>query len=362
MKPTGATAVQPIPLEAPPPRPSTGSGRPERAEGRAVPFQCKDCARVFEPVAGEGATRCPHCGSIRCGPTRRRVAGSLLSADNPLDQDRFARLALWGDLITSDQFAECVEEQKARAATGRDVPSLVHLLIERGYLRREHADAVLKVLTTQTPEQWRNQLGQIAVRRGFVTEDQLRECLELQTKLVMSTGSAPFLGHLLIESGYMTEAQVLAILKAQEQHHLGVLHDLERAVRPAHGRIADFLRARPRLLCAMIFVVAVGVAGVAGAWLQSHLSAPPTFDLICSQCGHRARAVAKAIEQPCPWCGRGELCTPLWCAKCRVAFPLRIRVAETGAPWVEGCPLCGTLSRVALPPGIQGLDVRPRKN
>jgi len=327
----------------------------------ATRLQCRDCGRGFEHPADESTPRCPHCGSIRCSRTQRPVGGSYVSASSPVDEDRFARTALWGDLITSEQFAECVEEQKARAAAGRDVPSLPQLLIERGYLRREHADAVFRVMTTQSPERWRTQFGQIALSKGFITEDQLRECLELQTKLVMSTGSAPFLGHLLIESGYMAEPQVLAILKAQEQHHLGVLHDLESALQPTSGKISDFFRRRPRLLQGLILFFVIGAAGGLGAWLEGLASAPPTFDLICDQCGHHARAPASAIALPCRQCGRGELATPLWCSKCRAEFPLKVHTSAVEEPWIEGCPGCGTLARVKRPPGLQGLDVRAPK-
>jgi len=322
-------------------------------------LQCKDCGRAFEHPADESTPRCPHCGSIRYSQTQRRVGGSYVSASCPVDEDRFARTALWGDLITSEQFAECIEEQKARATAGREVPSLPHLLVERGYLRRDSADAVFRVMTTQSPERWRTQFGQVALSKGFITEDQLRECLELQTKLVMSTGSAPFLGHLLLENGYMTESQVFAILKAQEQHHLGVLHDLESALRPTSGKVSDFFRRRPRLVQGLILAVAIAAAGSLGAWLQGVATAPRTLDLLCDQCGNHTRAPASAIARPCRQCGRGELCTPLWCSKCRVAFPIHVRTSETEEPWIEGCPVCGTLSHVKLPIGLGGLAVKP---
>jgi predicted RNA-binding Zn-ribbon protein involved in translation (DUF1610 family) len=266
------------------------------------------------------------------------VAGSLLSAEAPLDEDRFARVALWG----------------------LDVPSLPQLFVEKGYLRREQSDAILQVMTTRSPQQWRNQLGQLALGHGMITEEQLRECLEAQTKLVMTTGSAPFLGHILIERGYMTEAQVLAILKAQEQRHIGMLHELEAALVPPAGRIADFLRRNPRLLWSAVFVVAVAVAGMAGAWLYAYATAPPTFDLICEACGCRMEGQAAVIAQPCPRCGRGELFTPLWCRTCRLTFPLRIHSSEGAPPWVESCPTCGSLRHVELPRGLDGLDTHPR--
>jgi len=330
----------------------------------ACPLKCKDCGNVFPPPADARLPRCPRCGSARCRETQHRVAGTLLPADLSPDDGCFARVALWGDLITSEQFATCVREQQAIAAAGCAVPSLPELLIDRGYIRREHAAAVARSMTTRTPEQWRRQFGQIALRRRFVTEDQLGECLEIQTKLIMSQGAAPFLGHLLIERGHMTEAQVHAILKAQERRRAGLLHDLQMTLRPRSGRIADSLlrrlRRHERGVRAVALVLALALAVAFGAWGHAWATTPPEFDLICTQCDHQCRAPAQAIARSCPRCGEGEMCMRLWCPQCRVAFPLRVHTTGGGQPWLESCPACGTIRHVARPRLLTGLQARPR--
>lgn len=321
--------------------------------------RCGDCAREFRPSAAGGAPRCPQCGSTRCRPLRRTVAGRSRSGAAPVEEDRFARVALWGSLITSEQFDACVAEQERRAAAGEAVPSLPQLLIDRGYLRPEHADAVFRAMTTRTPEQWRNQFGQIALRKEFITGEQLRECLEFQTKLVMSTGSAPFLGHILIEHGYMAEAQALAILKAQEQRHIGVLHDLEAELLPARARVAQLLRRHRRIVWSVLTALAIVVAATVGALAHAVASAPRVYELICDRCGHYGCATAGSLPRPCPHCGKGQMCTVLWCPKCGIEFPLKIRAVAGKEPWIEGCPKCGTLRHVELPPGFEHLKVRP---
>jgi len=328
--------------------------RPEAARAQpTVAFSCMDCGHVFEKPSDVREAPCVRCGSRRTQVRRRRVSGALLAASASPDDGRFARVALWGALITSEQFAQCVNEQNALAGDGRDVRSLADLLIRHGYIRREQAHAVLRSMTTRTAEQWRNQFGQIALRRGYVTGDQLRECLEVQTKLVMSTGAAPFLGHLLIERGHMTEAHALAILKEQKRRHIGMLHELQRRLRTRRGAAWDLARGHPRVLWAGAFVLALAVAGALGAWVHSRATAVPTFALICDHCGRRAELPASAIARACPRCGKGHMCTPLRCRGCRVDFPLRIHASDAEPPWVEPCPVCGTLRDVTLPPGLE---------
>ena len=290
----------------------------------------------------------------------RQVAGATLSARAPVEEGRFARVALWGSLITSGQFAECVDEQQREADAGRDVPSIPQLLIEKGYIRRAQADAIYRVMTTRSPEQWRNQFGQIALRKGLITEAQLREGLEEQTRLVMSTGSAPILGHLLLERGHMTERQVRAILKAQAQRHLGILYELEAATRPASVRLAGLLRRHRRPLLAVAFAAGILAAGALGALCHGWATAPPLLDLLCDQCGHHQRVPARAIAKPCAHCGTGRLFTPLHCRKCDVWFALRVHTAPGAEPWLQPCPHCRTLDHVDVPHSLEGIRGSPR--
>jgi serine/threonine-protein kinase len=62
-----------------------------------------------------------------------------------------------------------------------------------------------------------NRFGEIAVREGFATRAQVRECLEIQAKL-RSYGVEPKkIGEILVEKGYLKSADTLAILDVQRQ-------------------------------------------------------------------------------------------------------------------------------------------------
>src|SRR5581483_4764281 len=62
-----------------------------------------------------------------------------------------------------------------------------------------------------------NRFGEIAVREGFATRAQVRECLEIQAKL-RSYGVEPKkIGEILVEKGYLKASDTLAILDVQRQ-------------------------------------------------------------------------------------------------------------------------------------------------
>jgi serine/threonine-protein kinase len=62
-----------------------------------------------------------------------------------------------------------------------------------------------------------SRFGEIAVREGFATRVQVRECLEIQAKL-RSYGVEPKkIGEILVEKGYLKPADTLAILEVQRQ-------------------------------------------------------------------------------------------------------------------------------------------------
>ena len=284
------------------------------------------------------------------------VGGHMAFAASSADEDRFARMALWASLITSQQFVACVDEQIARAMDGRDIPSLAELLIERGHIDRREADAVFEAMSTHKHSLRRDQFGQIALRNAFVTGEQVRECLEEQRKLVTGTGSGPILGHILLERGYMTDAEVLDVLRTQQQRRLGALHELRAALRPTRPRLARLVRRYRRPLISFALLVGIAVAGMVGAWLHTLAAAPRLFGLVCDRCGHRARVPAAAIAQPCAQCGQGGLFAPLRCSKCRVVFPLKLHATKSGGTWIEPCPKCGTLRDVTLPPGVEAIS------
>lgn len=55
--------------------------------------------------------------------------------------------------------------------------------------------------------------GEIAIKKGIITEDQLEEALEEQLYQYLSNNSHRLIGEILCEKGWMTQAQIVIVLE-----------------------------------------------------------------------------------------------------------------------------------------------------
>ena len=60
----------------------------------------------------------------------------------------------------------------------------------------------------QTPR-----FGEIAIRKGIITEDQLEEALEEQLYQYLSNNTRKLIGEILCEKGWMTQTQIVIVLE-----------------------------------------------------------------------------------------------------------------------------------------------------
>lgn len=58
--------------------------------------------------------------------------------------------------------------------------------------------------------------GLVAVEKGFVTPEQVREALDIQFTENMAKRKHRFIGTILVDKGYMKHSQISEVLKAME--------------------------------------------------------------------------------------------------------------------------------------------------
>lgn len=68
--------------------------------------------------------------------------------------------------------------------------------------------------------------GMMAVRAGFVTEEQVQEIIDLQQQYSEKGGTVPRMGELLAQKGYMTADQVKAVLAGQHREKGGLFGEI----------------------------------------------------------------------------------------------------------------------------------------
>ena len=65
-------------------------------------------------------------------------------------------------------------------------------------------------------EQLERRFGIVAVEKGFVSPEQIREALEIQVTENVEKKKHRFIGTILVDEGYMNHSQISDVLKAME--------------------------------------------------------------------------------------------------------------------------------------------------
>ena len=136
---------------------------------------------------------------------------------NAPNANLLGQIAFDAGYVTAAELEECLEVQAKSPAFA----PIGLLLLEKGYLTLEQLEELLRIQRVRfealsTDPSTGGLFGQIAIRRGWVTDARLSECLREQAASAR-TGSSLQLGQLLLEKGYLTVPQFLEILRLQNK-------------------------------------------------------------------------------------------------------------------------------------------------
>jgi serine/threonine protein kinase/Flp pilus assembly protein TadD len=130
------------------------------------------------------------------------------------------RIALERGLISVDQLAECLNDQKASSAS-----TLGAVMLRKGLIKQRDLDTLLdeqkkrlaNALDLSDPKLEDALLGRLLIKQGLVKEAQLYECLRASAELGEKGERSPRLGELLVRKGYLTTDAVDRILPAPKK-------------------------------------------------------------------------------------------------------------------------------------------------
>jgi hypothetical protein len=136
---------------------------------------------------------------------------------NAPNANLLGQIAFDAGYVTAAELEECLAIQSKSPAFA----PIGLLLLEKGYLTLEELEELLRIQRARfealsTDPSRGGLFGQIAVRRGWVTDVRLAECLRDQASSA-NTGSSLKLGQILLEKGYLTVPQFLEILRLQNK-------------------------------------------------------------------------------------------------------------------------------------------------
>lgn len=125
---------------------------------------------------------------------------------------KIGEILLAQGLINQDVLDQAMEEHK------RSGTSLGTVLVQMGHITQETLESVLGLQLELTGQ--RKRLGEILVDQGFMTDAQIQECLDEQKR----TGKQ--IGKLFIEKGYIDEQKLLDVISAQIDVQRVILENL----------------------------------------------------------------------------------------------------------------------------------------
>jgi len=334
-------------------------------ESQAEKIECMDCYHSFFSEHWQPDIPCPKCNSSKTFPvpTSPVMGGDNQKETESLDAWRFGRIARWADLISSSQLVECLTIQRERKKTGELVPLLGDLMVEKGYLTRREVRSILKVQSIRRVTQEENKFGKIAVVNYFITEVQLKECIDIQSKMILYQEKAPLLGEILLEKGYITERQIKTILKFQmKEKNKGLLKYLQiKRLDPVRrfGRRLVVLYHQLGTYGLILVFVAILLLVCSNLMIDRRYLFHPRIEVI-----NNSGKVYKVAPGELPVVSKkseAKLFYALYCEKCRVYFPLKIN-SESGKGFkLQPCPKCRKLEHVDIPESVRKVIAREKK-
>ena len=166
----------------------------------------------------------------------------------------FGKIALSEGFCTQAQIEECTRLQLQLQSPHQPAPRLGDLLMERGYLTPDQHVRILEIqrqnldLVDPLVKKKKESVifGKLAIKQGFVTADEVNQCLRLQAE----PGEARSLGEILVSKGFLTAIQVKEILNKQ----LKKIMSCPACKTACWLTCANPRRGFPRVACASVLV------------------------------------------------------------------------------------------------------------
>lgn len=320
---------------------------PLTPQQKYVAVHCGKCGRRFRARKWQEGLVCPSCHS---GEVRPLVAPGGAVDYYVADRSRgytaadvrFAQWAKWCEAITPRQYDLAFFKLNRLAQEGSSVPPIHDLMVAEGFLDKDAAVKLLEFLGLPRPSEQDRTFAKALMMTGAVDPSKVEEARQLQAKAAGKYHEVPPLCQLVLERHLLTEGQMLALLRKQEEAGHGTLRTARQAVaKPAQEtaaatltKAASLRNPRNRKLAIILACFLLGL----GMWAW-HVSASRVWMYV--QC-ERCTAISR-VE----W----SKTFPVRCPRCEKEYAYYLVVCENGhqftvnSPYVsEPCPRCGTFT------------------
>jgi hypothetical protein len=119
-------------------------------------------------------------------------------------------VAVQKGFITLDQLIEAIDVQAEESIEGRMHRLIGEILLEKGYISTPQIYEVLE-------ERFEPRFGDLAVRAGYLTLEQLVQSMNVQVREEIEKGRHRLLGEIVIDQGFMNVRDVRKVLREMKR-------------------------------------------------------------------------------------------------------------------------------------------------
>ena len=130
---------------------------------------------------------------------------------------RFGMMAVKKGFVTPEDVVEALKIQESEECSAGQHRPIGRILSNEGHITLQQVGEVLRSMGKMDEKKVDKTFGDVAVEKGFITENQIEEALKIQTDDACSTGERRPVGRILINEGFMTLQQVGEVLKSLEK-------------------------------------------------------------------------------------------------------------------------------------------------
>jgi len=134
-----------------------------------------------------------------------------------LEAIRFGMMAVKKGFVTPEDVVEALKIQESEECSTGNRRPIGRILSNEGHITLQQVGEVLKSMGKMGKKKVDKTFGDVAVEKGFITEEQLEEALKIQTDDACSMEERRPVGRILINEGFMTLQQVGEVLDSLEK-------------------------------------------------------------------------------------------------------------------------------------------------
>lgn len=188
-------------------------------------LECPSCkARARAPSHLRGKTvACRKCGATFLVQSSSGPGTSSPRTPTPDENEIFGggsssfigEMAEKFGYVTAEQVREALEQQRRMEQSGGERIPLGQLLVRRGLITEEQLDLILLLQKMKQTRSDDRAFCELAVERGFATEEEVQEALGIQRKTFVESNTVALAGDILVEQAVLTREQRDTILRTQ---------------------------------------------------------------------------------------------------------------------------------------------------